>query len=117
VRVKLVSHSAQMWYFAPIFTDLIDISCSETKKKKIPRIFELWMLRQPFGNHNKPMLVSIQLIQELTVVGVQNLGRGRGRRGKGHRHSRDDSLMSCRSGKGFCKARSEEVWIDKDVMT
>ena len=24
--------------------------------------------------------------------------------------------MSCRSGGGYCKARREEVWIDKDTM-
>jgi len=24
--------------------------------------------------------------------------------------------MSCRSGGGYCKARREEVWIDKDIM-
>jgi len=68
-------------------------------------------------NHNKPMLAPIQLIQELTViVGVKNLARGRGRRGKARRHSGDNGLMSCRSGRGYCKARREEVWIDKDVI-
>jgi len=62
------------------------------------------------------MLAPIQLIEELTAVGVKNLVRGRRRRGKARRHGDTDGLMSCRSGVGFYKARREGVWIDEDVI-
>jgi len=90
------------------FTNLhrFDIWRSETKKKKRFLEFLNFGCRDDFlENHNKLILSLIQLIEELTVVGVKNVVEGRRRRGKACGHGNNDGLMRCRSGGGFCKAR------------